>query len=271
MTPLTTGAQRKPPARRRFATMRTAMGAAATAAATVPAELLLRAVTFNNRPFLPIWFHRGLSRAMGVRIRTQGQAAQPGPVLFVANHISWSDIPVLGARIRGSFVAKADVAGWGPVGWLASFSHTVYVSRDRRSSTAAQRDEIAERLRAGGSLILFPEGTNSDGTGVLPFKSALFSVVDDVPGLIVQPVTIAYTHINGLPVTRQQMPDIAWVGDTELAPHALGFIGLGRITAHIIFHPPLDPANFADRKALARQCHQTILAGYRQLMRGHRV
>ncbi len=262
-------AQRRPPAQRRFAAMRTAMGAAATAAATLPAELLLRAITLNNRPYLPIWFHRGLSRAMGVRIRTHGQPQRAGPVLFVANHLSWSDIPVLGARIRGSFVAKADVAGWGPVGWLASFAHTVYVARDQRSSTAAQKNEIAERLRAGGSIILFPEGTNSDGTGVLPFKSALFSVVEDVPGLTVQPVTIAYTRINGLPVTRRHLPDIAWVGSTELAPHALGFIALGRVTADIIFHPPLVPAAFADRKALARHCHHTILTGYRQLMRGH--
>mgnify|MGYP002654474704 CR=1 FL=1 len=262
-------ARRKPPVQRRFATMRTAVGAVAAVAATVPAELLMRALTFNNRPYLPIWFHRGLSRAMGVRIHTHGNAVRQGPVLFVANHLSWSDIPVLGARIRGSFVAKAEVASWGPIGWLASFAHTVYVTRDRRSSTAAQKNAIADRLRTGGSLILFPEGTNGDGTGVLPFKSALFSVVDDVPGLTVQPVTIAYTHINGLPVMRQQLPDIAWVGETELAPHALGFIGLGRITANIIFHPPVNPADFADRKALARHCHHTILLGYRRLMRGH--
>jgi 1-acyl-sn-glycerol-3-phosphate acyltransferase len=261
-------AERRPPAQRRFAAMRTAMGAAATAAATLPAEILLRAITLNNRPYLPIWFHRGLSRAMGVRIRTHGTPVRRGPVLFVANHLSWSDIPVLGARVRGSFVAKADVAEWGAVGWLASFARTVYVTRDRRSSTATQKDEIAERLRTGGSIILFPEGTNSDGTGVLPFKSALFSVVEAVPGLTIQPITLAYTSINGIPVTRRHLPDIAWVGSTELAPHALAFIALGRVTAEIIFHPPLVLADFPDRKALARHCHDTILMGYRRLMRG---
>lgn len=260
---------RRPPPQRRLATVRTAIGAVATAAATVPAEIVLRAITLKNRPYLPIWFHRGLSRAMGVAIRTHGVPARGGPVLYVANHLSWSDIPVLGARIRASFVAKSEVAGWGPVGWLASFAHTVYVARDRRHSTAAQKNAIASRLRAGGSIILFPEGTNSDGTGVLPFKSSLFAVVDDVPGLTIQPVTLAYTRINGLPVTRRQLPDIAWVGDTELAPHALGFIGLGRVTADILFHPPVRPQDFSDRKALARHCHQTILDGYRRLMRGH--
>jgi lyso-ornithine lipid O-acyltransferase len=234
----------------------------------VPAELLLRALTLRNRPYLPIWFHRGLSRSLGVRIVTHGQPPQRGKVLYVVNHLSWSDIPVLGARIRASFVAKSEVAGWGPVGWLASFAHTVYVARDRRATAAAQKDEIAERLNEGGSIILFPEGTNSDGTETLPFKSSLFAVVGDVPGLIIQPVTLAYTNVNGLPVTRRQLPDLAWVGDTELGPHAIGFMGLGRVTAQILFHDPIDPAAYSDRKLLARHCHAVIASGYRRLMRG---
>lgn len=251
-----------------MAAARTAAGTLATAAATVPAEILLRAVTLKNRPYLPIWFHRGLARSLGLAIRTHGHAPQRGRVLYVANHLSWADIPVLGARIRASFVAKSEVAGWGPVGWLASFAHTVYVTRDRRVTAAAQKNALADRLNGGGSIILFPEGTNGDGTTVLPFKSALFSVVDEVPGLIIQPVTLAYTRVNGLPVTRRQLPDLAWVGETELAPHALGFMGLGRVTAEILFHDPIDPADFADRKALARHCHGVIATGYRRLMRG---
>ena len=260
--------QRRPPPARRLATARTAIGAVATAAGVVPVELLLRAVTLRNRPYLPVWFHRGLSRSLGIRIRTHGQPARRGKVLYIVNHISWADVPALGARIHASFVAKSEVAGWGPVGWLASFAHTVYVARERRASAATQKNDIAYRLNAGGSLILFPEGTNSDGTGVLPFKSALFSVVSDVPGLIIQPVTLAYTRINGVPVTRRQLPDLAWVGDTELGPHALGFMGLGRVTAEILFHDPVDPADYPDRKALARHCHDVIAAGYRRLMRG---
>lgn len=269
--PNASAVQRRPPARRRLGTVRTALTTAVTAAVTVPAEILLRAVTLRNRPYLPIWFHRGLSRAIGVSIRTHGRPAAPGGVLYVVNHLSWADIPVLGARIRASFVAKSEVAGWGPVGWLASFAHTVYVARDRRHSTSQQRDAIADRLRAGGSIILFPEGTNSDGTGVLPFKSSLFAVVADVPGVRIQPVTLAYTSINGLPVTRAALPDLAWVGDTQLAPHALGFVGLGRVRADIVFHPAIDPADWPDRKALARHCHTLISQSYRRLMRGHGV
>lgn len=261
--------RRAPVAARRLGPARTAVGAFAALAATVPAELFLRAVTLANRPYLPILFHRGLARALGVRIRCHGRRpAKARPVLYVANHLSWVDIPVLGARLNASFVAKSEVAGWGPVGWLASFARTVYVARGARTRAAAQADELAQRLRAGGSLILFPEGTNSDGTTVLPFKTALFAVIGSVPGLMVQPLSLAYTRVNGLPVTRRQLPDIAWVGDTQLAPHALGFSGLGRVTAEIMFHDPIDPADFPDRKALARHCHALILNGYRALMRG---
>ncbi|MEI6419266.1 MAG: lysophospholipid acyltransferase family protein [Sphingomonadales bacterium] len=173
-----------------------------------------------------------------------------------------------GARIRAVFVAKSDVAGMGPVGWLASFAHTIYVARERRQSTGAQKDSIAGRLAAGDSVILFPEGTNSDGVDVLPFKSALFSVVADVDDLLIQPVTLAYTRVNGIPVTRRQLPSLAWVGDTALGPHFKEFAALGRIRADIIFHPAVRAADFPDRKALARHCEAQVRAGYRQLMRG---
>ena len=92
------------------------------------------------------------------------------------------------------------------LGWLASFAHTLYVTRERRATTAAQKNVLADRLNGGGSIILFPEGTNGDGTTVLPFKSALFSVVDDVPGLIIQPVTLAYTRINNAGVVGPLAP-----------------------------------------------------------------
>jgi 1-acyl-sn-glycerol-3-phosphate acyltransferase len=175
---------------------------------------------------------------------------------------------VLGARIRAAFVAKSEVGGWGVVGWLATLARTVYVERARPSRTGEQRDVIADRLARNDSLILFPEGTNSDGTRVLPFKSSLFSVADGHDDVLIQPVTIAYTRVNGLPVTRERLPDLAWIGDTELMPHALAFMRLGKVRAEIIFHPAVRRADFADRKAMARHCEAVISDGYRRLMRG---
>ena len=252
----------------RFGAAKGVAGALTTASLVLPAELLLRTVAGRDKAHLPVLFHRGLARSLGIRIACHGRPARRQGVLFVSNHISWADIPVLGARIPAAFVAKSDVAGWGMVGWLATLARTVYVERERPASTGEQRDAISERLRCGDSVILFPEGTNSDGTHVLPFKTALFAVTSDLPDVLVQPVTIAYTSVNGMPVTRERLPDLAWIGDTELMPHAMAFMKLGRVRAEILFHPAVRAADFAGRKALARHCETVIGDGYRRLMRG---
>ncbi len=243
-------------------------GLLTTATLLVPAELMLRGLAGRGTARLPMAFHRGLSRSLGIRIVSHGRPVSARGVLFVANHVSWADIPVLGARIKAAFVAKAEVGGMGVVGWLATLARTVYVERTRRTSTGEQRDAIAERLARGDNIILFPEGTNSDGIGVLPFKSSLFAVTDGSPDRIVQPVTIAYTRVNNMPVTRERLPDLAWIGDTELMPHAMAFMALGRVRAEIIFHPPIRAGDFANRKALSQHCETVIANGYRGLMRG---
>jgi 1-acyl-sn-glycerol-3-phosphate acyltransferase len=252
----------------RFGVAKGVTGALTTATLLVPAELLLRGVGRRRKTRLPLLFHKGLSRSLGIRITCHGRAPPQKGVLYVANHLSWADIPVLGARIDAAFVAKSDVAGWGMVGWLATLARTVYVDRTRRTTTADQRDSITERLARGDSIILFPEGTNSDGVDMLPFKSSLFAVTDGLPDLVIQPVTIAYTSVNGMPVTRRRLPDLAWVGDTELMPHATSFMALGSIRAEILFHPPVRAADFPGRKALSRHCETVINTGYRKLMRG---
>lgn len=217
---------------------------------------------------IPMLWHQAVSRALGVTSRVEG-IPESGGVLYVSNHISWLDIPVLGSRIRGSFVAKAEVGNMGFVGHLADIQDTIYVERERRTRAGEQASEIERRLGQGDNIILFPEGTSNDGVHVLPFKSSLFSVVEGeaVADVRIQPVTLAYTRLNGLPLTRQRLLDIAWIGDMELGPHAFELMKLGRIEAHILCHDPVQRRDFADRKALARHCHAVIRAGYQKLMR----
>ena len=209
-----------------------------------------------------------LTRSLGIRVKRHGVPAQRGGVLYVANHISWADIPVLGSVVDAAFVAKSEVAAYPFVGWLASLSRTVYVERDRRQSAGDQTNAIAARLAAGENVILFPEATTGDGINVLPFKSALFAAVGDAGETVIQPLTIAYTRLNGMPITRERLPDIAWIGDTDLWPHAVEFCALGRVRAEVVFHPAVRVADFADRKALARHCHDIVARGYHDLMRG---
>ncbi|HEY4134513.1 MAG TPA: lysophospholipid acyltransferase family protein [Alphaproteobacteria bacterium] len=196
---------------------------------------------------LPRVYHRGCCRIIGIDLVVRGAPSDAHPVLFVANHASYLDITVLGALIRGSFVAKAEIAHWPFFGLLARLQRSVFI--ERRSAHAAQhRDEIARRLAAGDDLILFPEGTSSDGNRILPFKSALFSVAErEVDGrpLAVQPVSVAYLKLDGLPIGREWRPNVAWYGDMSMMGHAWNLFTLGKLTVEVGFQPLIDMATLA--------------------------
>jgi lyso-ornithine lipid O-acyltransferase len=224
-----------------------------------------------RRPWVarfPRFYHRRCCRILGIDVRRVGEPVARGPVLFASNHVSYTDITVLGSLIAGSFIAKSEVAGWPLFGWLAKLQRSVFVDRQVRS-TAQQRDAIAERLDAGDALILFPEGTSGDGNFVLPFKSALFSVVfNSEQPIVVQPVSLAYTKLNGLPIGRWSRPLFAWYGDMDLGPHLWRLLGLGTVEVVVEFHPPTSLAEFASRKALAEFCHQRVRNGVSRLLTG---
>ena len=170
---------------------------------------------------LPVFYHRWCCRILGFRIRVIGTPTTKRPVLFAANHVSYTDITILGSIIPGSFIAKAEVANWPFFGWLAKLQRSVFVDRKMRSA-AMQRNAIGERLAAGDALILFPEGTSGDGNRVLPFKSALFAAAqhgEDALQAIVQPVSVAYVRLDGMPIGRVYRPLFAWYGAVDLAPH----------------------------------------------------
>ncbi|MBM3519009.1 MAG: 1-acyl-sn-glycerol-3-phosphate acyltransferase, partial [Alphaproteobacteria bacterium] len=185
--------------------MQSARAAVAIAAALgwtlllLPVQGVALALRLRLRATLPHFYHRWLARVLGVRIEVSGRRVSRGPALFTVNHSSWLDIVVLSATIPGSFVAKKEVASWPGVSILAKLQRSVFVAREVRQA-AYHRDEIRARLEDGDLLILFPEGTSSDGNRVLPFKSAFFSVAETPfrgAPLSVQPVSVAYTRLNG--------------------------------------------------------------------------
>ena len=219
---------------------------------------------------LPRRYHGWAARLLGFRIKVEGERSAERPTLFVANHTSYIDIEILGALIEGSFVAKHEVARWPFFGWLAKLQRTVFVDR-RVRSTAAQRDAIRERLDGGDNLILFPEGTANDGNRVLPFKSSLFSVADyngRGGALTVQPVSLAYTRLDGIPLGRFYRPFFAWYGDMELAAHLWAMLGLGTVDVAVTLHRPVTLAQFGSRKALAEHCYRVIARGMARALAG---
>lgn len=212
---------------------------------------------------LPGIYHRMCCRILGIDIRITGAMTADRPVLFVGNHLSYLDITVIGAAIDGSFIAKAEVGRWPIYGTLARLQRSVFIER-RAGHAARQRDELDRRLAAGDRLILFPEGTSGDGNHVHPFKSALFAVAErraDSKPLTVQPFSLSYTAIDGLPMGREWRPLLAWYGGMAMAPHAWRLFRLGRVTAELHFHQPVTIDAYNSRKAMAEDCQAMVAAG----------
>jgi 1-acyl-sn-glycerol-3-phosphate acyltransferase len=215
---------------------------------------------------------------LDLHIEIRGDMSTAHPTLFVCNHSSYLDISVLGSIIKGSFIAKAEVADWPVFGYLAKLQRTVFVDRQRRTTTHYQRDQLARRLDEGDNLILFPEGTSNDGNRTLPFRSALFSVAErkgesgqpEPLPLSIQPVSLAYVRLNGMPIGRSLRPLLAWYGDMELLDHLWHVAGLGRIVVAVEFHPPVTLAQFASRKALSEHCQRAVAEGVAVALAGRR-
>jgi lyso-ornithine lipid O-acyltransferase len=194
---------------------------------------------------------RALLGGFGIRIEVHGKP-MPG-ALIVANHVSWIDIPVFGRTVDAGFVAKDDVAGWPLIGRLTAAYGCLFVSREARGKAGEQAGALAALLSHGRSLILFPEGTTGEGDACLPFRSSLFALIP--PGTPVQPVTLRYYHADGSPLDAAERRAVSWIGDDELAPHALALAKGDGLLARLWFDEPI-PAG--ERKALTRACFDVI-------------
>lgn len=218
--------------------------------------------------YVPQAWHWLACRIFGLRVDVDGRPYDGGQVMLMANHISYLDIPVLGGLVRGSFVAKQDVEGWAVFGFLSRLQQTVFISRARGAAQQVQK-QLDERLLAGQDLIIFPEGTSTDGRDVRPFKSSLFSLViaSRATELYVQPVTLRVVEADGKPVERdseQSVLDIyAWHIDMDMAmgAHLWRFSQTKGARICVTFHAPLPAKSYNDRKVLAQACHGCVKGG----------
>lgn len=230
----------------------------------IPLQWACLRLGLSPRRTIPTLYHRTLLRLIGVRVRVRGTPAAHRPLLLLSNHVSWLDISVVGSLLPLFFVAKSEVDGWPVIGLLARFQRTVFVDRQRRHSTGAVNREIAARLAEGDPVVLFAEGTSSDGNRVLPFRSALVGAVREAfatdSEVMVQPLAVAYVGLQGLPMGRRHRDIAAWYGDMDLAPHLMDVLRHGAIDVEVAFGDPvlLDAAH--DRKSVTRQCEHAVRA-----------
>jgi 1-acyl-sn-glycerol-3-phosphate acyltransferase len=229
----------------------------------IPVQQLLLWLAPPAARLLPHYYHRLVCRIIGLRLNVEGPRPK-GPVLLVANHVSWTDIPVLSAALPLSFVAKAEVATWPFFGTLARLQRSVFINRQCRHETGKSRDELMARLHQKDALVLFPEGTSHNGKQVLTFKSSYFGAVEN-QNIPVVPVILAYRELNGLPVTGRQRPSLAWYGDMDLLPHLWAFLKQGPVRVSVRF---LEPLPSASRKILAQEAEKHIRAGLVEMLHG---
>ena len=208
-------------------------------------------------------YYKALAAVLRIRVHVVGTPVRDRAVLFISNHVSWADIVVIGSIAPIAYVSKSEIANWPLVGTAAKSQRTIFVDRSRRQQTGDAIADIVQRLASGTSVVLFAEGTSSDGNRVLPFRSALMGAVKEASGraesgILIQPMSICYTGLNGIPMGRQHRPTVAWYGDLDFVPHINEFIARGAIDAVVTYGEPVAADGTVDRKAMTRSLEGAV-------------
>jgi 1-acyl-sn-glycerol-3-phosphate acyltransferase len=188
----------------------------------------------------PVLFNRLICTGLRVKVRRHGKFSAASKQLIVANHVSWLDIPVLGSLEPMCFLAKKEIGDHFASRGIVALQGVVYVDRRRRSCIPSVNALMAEAMGAGSSVVLFAEGTTSDGNPVI------------------QPIYVAYTRLGGLPIGRRERPYIAWYGDMTFLPHFFQFVRRGALTCDVYLGTPIQVSPALDRKSAARLAEASV-------------
>lgn len=219
--------------------------------------------------YIPRFWHKGVAAIVGLRTEIAGSPVHDKQVIYASNHLSYLDVPAIGSYLLASFIAKQDVSGWPVMGFLARVQQTAFISR---TSSHAKKvaNALDEMIREGKSLILFPEGTSSDGISVLPFKSSLFALVtakyrgndgDDMPPIPIQPFILELVGVNGAAPTKESRDLYSWYGDMEFGPHIWDFLKNKGAVIRMTFLPVITPQEGQNRKDVCRLVENAIQSG----------
>jgi 1-acyl-sn-glycerol-3-phosphate acyltransferase len=218
---------------------------------------------------------RGACRVLGIRVTLEGKTPADRPALLVANHVSWTDVVAFGSIAPICFLARHDVADWPGLGLLARLFGTLFIERGRLRQIPRVNAQMAQRMRAGDLVALFPEATTGDGTRLKHFHAVHFAAARDLlrdhpdqDSVLVAPAAIVYSHRQGLPLGRNGRAGVAWYGDSEFVPHLLDLVREGGAECRISFLEPLIYRRDSDRKAVARQASAALRTEVARLLSG---
>lgn len=223
----------------------------------IPVQTLTLLLYKEKGQIPPHIFLKFVCPLFGIKYKIKGTPCLKGQTLFVGNHLSYLDIPLVGAALPISFIAKKEVAGWPLFGLLAKLQRTAFVERSRQGTIEGQ-DTVENRLKLLKHLVLFPEGTSSTGETILPFKSSFFAPVL-TKDITVQPFTISLLRTDQTTPLNRDL--YAWYGDMELAPHLWTFAKSRGVEICLTFGPPRSAKTYTDRKKLAQDCYKECVKG----------
>jgi 1-acyl-sn-glycerol-3-phosphate acyltransferase len=218
----------------------------------VPARLRGR----YRSEFLRAW-SRAMCILLGIQVEVLGESPPQGPWLAVSNHLGYTDIPVLGSVLAGTFVSKSEVGRWPLIGFLSKQVGTLYCNRERRTAAGGFAREVAARVQAGERVLLFPEGTSTRGEGILRFKSAPFGAVAGMPGGTVLPLHVDVVEIGGEPAVGALRDKVCWHGDAAFAPHLYRLLSIRGIRYRVVVGTAIACSDL-DRKTIASMAREQV-------------
>ena len=230
----------------------------------VPLQFVWSRLRLPGWHVIPRWFHTLGAIFLGLRITVLGKPVGGRPTLIVSNHISWSDIIAIGSVADVTFVAKTEVQNWFFVGFMASLQRSVFVDRNRRGDAKRTTEEMAKIMAEGEAVLLFAEGQSDIGTHVLPFRSALVGAAQQAmveagaQEVMIQPLTIAYPTLQGLPVGRTDRNLIAWIKGKSFRDNIREILTGGVKDVTVAFGIPKPLQEGADRKQVTKAAENDV-------------
>ncbi|HYA80693.1 MAG TPA: lysophospholipid acyltransferase family protein [Methylocystis sp.] len=224
-----------------------------------PLQARARAAGSAIQHWIQKFFCKAMCRVIGIEVVASGQLGGAPPRFVAANHVSWTDIIAISSLYPLTFLAKTEVKDWPVLGYLARLQGTVFVDRGRRGDIPRVNAVLAQELRQGKDLVVFAEGTSSDGSSVLKFNASHFAMLRDLAtapdacAVAVVPVAFAYFPRGG-----GDKIDVGWYGDMTFVPHLWSLMRRGGARCEVRFGAPIDPKGFPDRKALADATQRAV-------------